>query len=183
MPVQIGQKPDSNFDNPLQLLSDCHRRIETFLGVLEQVANECGSRPLSSQERQSFERALHYFQNSAPKHTADEEDSLFPRLRASEHPSAQTLLERMELLEAEHITAAADHEIVDSLGRQLLENGLFGQRECAEFREVVNRLSEMYRHHIGVEDSELFPLAARVLSGEERASIGREMARRRGIKR
>ena len=33
MPIQIGQGADHSFDEPLGLLSDCHRRIEQFLGV------------------------------------------------------------------------------------------------------------------------------------------------------
>ncbi len=30
MPISIGQKLESDFRNPLGLLSDCHRRIERF---------------------------------------------------------------------------------------------------------------------------------------------------------
>jgi hypothetical protein len=37
MPVQIGAKTQ-NFTDPTGLLSDCHRRIEMFLGTLETVA-------------------------------------------------------------------------------------------------------------------------------------------------
>ena len=34
MPLQIGQPLDHDFDEPLGLLTDCHRRIEYFLDVL-----------------------------------------------------------------------------------------------------------------------------------------------------
>lgn len=37
MPVQIGAK-SHNFTDPTGLLSDCHRRVEMFLGTLEAVA-------------------------------------------------------------------------------------------------------------------------------------------------
>lgn len=37
MPVQIGAKAHS-FSDPTGLLSDCHRRIEMFLGSLQRVA-------------------------------------------------------------------------------------------------------------------------------------------------
>ena len=33
-PLQIGAAPDHDFDEPLGLLSDCHRRIEHFLDIL-----------------------------------------------------------------------------------------------------------------------------------------------------
>jgi hypothetical protein len=38
MPVQIGAKTH-NFSDPTGLLSDCHRRIEMFLGV---ARGDCG---------------------------------------------------------------------------------------------------------------------------------------------
>jgi hypothetical protein len=38
MPVQIGAKTH-NFTGPTGLLSDCHRRVEMFLGTLEAVAD------------------------------------------------------------------------------------------------------------------------------------------------
>ena len=34
MAIQIGAKPDSGFDDPIGMLKDCHRRIESFLGIL-----------------------------------------------------------------------------------------------------------------------------------------------------
>jgi hemerythrin superfamily protein len=79
MPVQIGAETH-DFSEPTGLLSDCHRRIEMFLGSLQRVS-EFVDRPLTSQARAALESALPYFQEAAPKHTADEEESLFPRLR------------------------------------------------------------------------------------------------------
>ena len=38
MPITIGAKPTGGFSNPIELLSDCHRRIERFLAVLVTVA-------------------------------------------------------------------------------------------------------------------------------------------------
>jgi len=40
MPLQIGQRPDHGFAQPLGLLSDCHRRIEHFLRVLLAINRE-----------------------------------------------------------------------------------------------------------------------------------------------
>lgn len=37
MPVQVGA-PVHSFSDPTGLLSDCHRRIEMFLGALQSVA-------------------------------------------------------------------------------------------------------------------------------------------------
>ena len=183
MPVQIGGKAESDFDRPLGLLSDCHRRIETFLRVLNGVAARSDGRLLAGEERNALEKALDYFLCSAPKHTADEEDSLFPRLRAMDHPLAKGSLDSLAALESDHAAAAKDHEAVDSLGRRWLESGVLSASEHQCWKETLSRLSTIYARHIALEDSELFPLAAQVLQREDLASIGREMAERRGVKR
>ena len=179
MPVQIGQKPESDFAQPLGLLSDCHRRIEMFLGVLNRVATEGKGRRLSAEQQAAFENALRYFRDAAPKHTADEEQSLFPRLRSSKNALAATALDSLTALEADHTAAARDHELVDSLGRKWIGTGCLSDEEYEALGDALRRLSAMYAHHIVVEDSQLFPLAARVLRPEELVTIGEEMAARR----
>src|SRR6266508_6992047 len=81
MPIAIGQKLESDFRNPLGLLSDCHRRIERFLAVLITISEEAQGKKLNDTQSQQFEAGLRYFREAAPKHTLDEEESLFPRLR------------------------------------------------------------------------------------------------------
>src|SRR5579871_539064 len=98
MLIKIGQRPDHSFDEPLGLLSDCHRRIEHFLRVLETLAAR-DDRALTVAERTDLRTALAYFATAAPRHTADEEQSLFPRLRASADAGARSAVEIVERLE------------------------------------------------------------------------------------
>jgi hemerythrin-like domain-containing protein len=178
MPVQIGQKPESDFSNPLGLLSDCHRRIEHFLAVLVTISQKRNGAALAADEKSALDAALTYFRNAAPKHTSDEEDSLFPRLRASE-----TAIECLERLESDHRAASQDHEIVDSLGSLWLTEGKLASDQALNLAQALTRLSNLYAKHIAIEDTELFPLAARVLAEKELAEVGREMADRRGVRR
>src|ERR1051326_1445739 len=90
MPVQIGAKAHS-FSEPTRLLSDCHRRIEMFLGSLQQVSQLIDNR-LADDARAALNSALRYFREAAPKHTADEEQSLFPRLRQLQHPDVEAAI-------------------------------------------------------------------------------------------
>jgi hemerythrin-like domain-containing protein len=39
----------------------------------------------------------------------------------------------------------------------------------------------MYTRHIALEDSELFPMAARMLNPQQLQEVGQEMAQRRGL--
>src|SRR6476661_7544741 len=101
MPVTLGAKPEHGFNEPLGLLSDCHRRIENFLAMMIRVLerSDNGQEPLASDERQALEAALKYFDVAAPRHTQDEEQSLFPRMRESNNPEAHAALARMQALE------------------------------------------------------------------------------------
>jgi hemerythrin-like domain-containing protein len=176
MPVQIGAPRESSFTSPLGLLSDCHRRIERFLGVLTQISSRAGQ-PLQAQERVSLETALAYFREAAPKHTADEEESLFPRLRASGAGEAQ-----LAALESDHQIAARDHAAAEFLATRWMAGGTLEESDAAAFRETVERLQALYAHHIAVEETELFPLAGRVLDADALTGVGREMAARRGLR-
>ena len=51
MAIQIGAKPDSGFDDPIGMLKDCHRRIESFLGILCVVVERAQGRSLTDEER------------------------------------------------------------------------------------------------------------------------------------
>jgi Hemerythrin HHE cation binding domain len=89
MPITIGAKPSPDFSNPIELLIDCRRRIERFLAVLLTVAADAKGGPMTQQQSREWEQALDYFRNAAPRHRADEEESLFPRLRRlSQRPDA-----------------------------------------------------------------------------------------------
>src|SRR5947208_11249106 len=99
MAVTIGATPEHSFEQPLGLLTDCHRRIELFLGVLSRIAEDARGGALTDQQRSALMTALRYFREAAPKHTADEEQSLFPRLRARGGPEVEAALERVAELE------------------------------------------------------------------------------------
>lgn len=176
MPVVIGAPRERGFDQPLGVLSDCHRRVEKFLAILEAIAATDPTRELDPGERASLCLALDYFRDSAPKHTADEEESLFPRLRVAGGGSA------LERLERDHREAAPRHQEVERIGRVWLESSAIPASKRTQFAAAVRSLSELYRQHIAVEEDEVFPLAQRVLTPSEQLEVGREMAARRGIR-
>jgi hemerythrin-like domain-containing protein len=177
MPVQIGASVH-DFSDPTGFLSDCHRRIEMFLGSLEAVARII-DRPASGESGRALETALRYFRESAPKHNADEEESLFPRLRRIQRPEMQAAVAKLDDLEREHRWAAPLHAEVERLGRKHLAGVTLSPAEIAEFRKAVGELAAMYREHIRVEEELVFPAAARALPENEQAEMGNERAARR----
>jgi hemerythrin-like domain-containing protein len=179
MPLQIGQRPDHGFDEPLGLLSDCHRRIEYFLGVLAAITDCVDGGMLSHAERTHLEGALTYFATAAPRHTADEEESLFPRLRAARNCEGLHALDAIQRLERDHDEANTQHQAVERLVRRWLADGSLAHGPVRELKACLEQLKTLYEAHIAVEDREVFPAAARVLSPIEIEQIGREMAARR----
>ena len=181
MPVVIGAKPESDFTDPIGMLGDCHRRIVRFLGVLVSLARQRKGAPLLDAERTLLSTSLQYFREAAPKHTADEEESLFPRLRRLNAPQIDAVLARIDSLEQDHESADRSHAEVDRLGQLWLANGRLSSEESSHLEKLVGELETMYRRHIGAEDTEVFPFAQRMLARADREAIGAEMAARRGI--
>jgi len=180
MPVQIGAKAH-HFTDPTGLLSDCHRRIEMFLGTL-QVVGDVIDRPATEDVARALESALRYFSQAAPKHTADEEESLFPRLRQISNPEVTSAFSKLRELEAEHRWANPLHAELERLGVKYLSEGSLSRQEVDRFRTAIRDLRSMYERHIGIEDGIVFPLAARLLTEQDKSAIAEEMAGRRKVK-
>jgi hemerythrin-like domain-containing protein len=177
MPVQIGAKTHA-FSDPMGLLSDCHRRIEMFLGSLQRVAKAI-DRPLTQDDRTALESALRYFKDAAPKHTADEEESLFPRLRQVKETEIGNALSTLNALEKDHARAEALHAEVHALGVRCVDEGHLAPVDAGRFRQAVSELTSIYREHIRIEDELMFPAAKQALSESQKAEIANEMAARR----
>ncbi|MCE7969504.1 MAG: hemerythrin domain-containing protein [Leptolyngbya sp. PLA3] len=184
----LGRSPDHGFDEPIGLLTDCHRRIEMFLDVLIRVANEHADHPLEpgGQAAQALTKAKEYFLHAAPRHTADEEESLFPRMKAAAAKKdargagdeGHAVIER---LHDDHGRADAMHARVDVLLGAWLRDASLPAGQAAELCDLLGLLRELYRGHIAVEEQEVFPLAARMLSPADLSAVGEEMRARRGV--
>jgi len=183
--TQIGGKRESNFTEPLGMLSDCHKRIQYFLRSLvvlaEQALDGPLSEPLNKDQRIRLETALHYFREGGPRHTADEEESLFPRLRSIDTPAIREAFAKIEELEADHKRAEAKHREVDTIGRRWLADGHITNKEATQLSALLAGLSRLYDRHLVIEESEIFAIARAVLPEFEKEALGQEMARRRGI--
>lgn len=176
MAVQIGAKPDSGFDDPIGMLTDCHRRIEHFVDVLCVVVERAPHRTLNDEEMRAVEAALEYFRVGGSRHNADEEESLFPRLggRAGE----ESLVE-LDGLKHDHEVAGSLHAEVDSLYRRWIAVGMLDTADWQDLLVATQKLKALYSAHIQVEEQVVFPRAARTLDEETLQLIGQEFKNRR----
>ena len=175
MAIQIGAKPDSGFDDPIGMLKDCHRRIESFLGILCVVVDRAQGRSLSDEERDAVRAALQYFRTGGQRHTADEEESLFPRLRNSDAKSSEAI----DRLEDDHHEANDLHCSVDRLYTVWIESGSLGPDDARLLHSQTARLKQLYFDHIQIEESIVFAQAIQVLDSHAMEAIGAEFRFRR----
>jgi iron-sulfur cluster repair protein YtfE (RIC family) len=176
MAVQIGAKPDSGFDDPIGMLKDCHRRIEHFLNILCLVADRANVRSLTGEERSAIQAALQYFHAGGERHNADEEESLFPRLRGE---SSAGSLEEIARLEGDHRRAAKLHESVDWLYTAWISASLLEPDEQQRLLSQTRELKQLYAEHIQIEETIVFPHAVLVLNSHAIAAMGSEFSTRR----
>ena len=176
MAVQIGARPDSGFDDPIGMLKDCHRRIEHFLNTICLVVERAHGRPMREEEAAAVDAALHYFRVGGKRHSADEEESLFPRMREN---AALAGMPELAKLEIEHRDANRLHEIVSLLCLAWIRNGHLNAANEQQLISATQRLKSLYAEHIEMEETVVFPRAAASLDGKTIAVIGEEFRARR----
>lgn len=179
MPVQIGGKLDAGFNDPIGMLTDCHRRIERFLDVLCSVGEHARDRRLTQEETSAVQASLKYFREGGVRHTADEEESLFPRLRSV---GAQQALSTVEHLEGEHREADQLHGAVDRLYTEWIRAGELKTADRDTLLAGTRRLRALYADHIRAEEHTIFPVAAQMLDPQAIAAMGEEFRIRRQAK-
>lgn len=174
--IQIGAKPDSGFDDPIGMLKDCHRRIESFLHVLVLVADRSQGKTLSEEEAAAVTSALNYFRAGGQRHNADEEESLFPRLREQ---SANGAINELHRLEDDHQRANELHNTIEKLFLTWIESGWLNKDDEQALLEATRKLEGIYKGHIKIEEEVVFPEASRMLDRNTVAVIGQEFRARR----
>jgi hemerythrin-like domain-containing protein len=174
--IQIGAKPDAGFDDPLGMLKDCHRRIEHFLNILCVVVSRASNRALTDEETAALQAALHYFRVGGQRHSADEEQSLFPRMRAADAAAA---LSEIGGLEHDHREADEMHQRADALYSTWIEKGALTPDEHEELTTATRNLAQLYERHIELEEQVVFPRAAQLLNPDAIAAMAQEFRARR----
>lgn len=162
---------------PLEMLSACHGRVERQCATLRRLVPHLAAQGADQQARTAAANVMRYFDTSAKHHHADEEEDLFLALIESMAGSdAVCLREMIEGLKA-------DHRALEAAWRRL--RGVLERIAAGESvplaSDDVEALVGLYERHIEREESELLPMAARLLSEDDLARVGRAMRERRGI--
>ncbi len=172
-----GIENQATLDRPLDHLLACHRRIEERLDVLRRAAGHLGDRRAEALE--AIANSFRFLDSNGALHTADEEESLFPRLCGRVGGQDADFLRALE----------EDHREVERVYRGVKD--VYAAMATAADRDIgqldksfgrsVDRLRELYRAHIAAEDARLIGLGREVLDATELSAISLEMKTRRHL--
>ena len=166
----------AGFDDPLETLLGCHRRIEKQLAVLKRLATDVDKDGATPQASNAALSLLTYFDRAAVHHHEDEEQDLFPLLESritdpGEFARFNTFRE----------TLRADHRRVQEAWVRLkrpLQALADGRRRNIDPADV-QAFAGAYAQHILSEENALKEFFNRWLDDNDRAALGRAMAARR----
>lgn len=174
--AQPGVREDCGFDDPIGLLKDCHRKMDRFLHVLWVVADRAASRQLTRAETESVQSALQYFRMNGLRHGRDEQESLFPRLRAE---SISGNSEELCQLESNDRHTNRLHVTVASLYSAWILGGGLGPDDDLQLQSSTEKLKRLFDEHMRVTEQIVFPRAIQLLGSRSMAAIGQEFRARR----
>ena len=165
------------FNQPLDLLSACHRRIIGFTEILQKIPHHLAQHGADLDAKQAAERVLKYFDSAGILHHDDEEKDLFPVLRAAAlQQGNKAIIALLEDLVAQHeemIEAWQElHPHLQALARSEL---------VVSIEKPIDRFVTLYSNHIPLEESFLLPYAERTLDVLQIKALGNAMARRRNV--
>lgn len=167
----------AGFDDPLETLLGCHRRIRKQLEVLRSLASDLERHGPSAEASAAAHSLLEYFSRAAVHHHMDEEGDLFPLLEARIDDPAEQARFR-----AFRESLQEDHRKLEGAWTRLrrpLEALADGHRRRLEPGDV-DAFVAAYGQHILAEERSLADFFNRWLDETDRDALGRAMAARRG---
>jgi hemerythrin-like domain-containing protein len=167
----IGAAPAPSFDTPLEMLLACHGRIQAQCTTLKKLYMHLAEHGCDLQAQQAATAILRYFDTAGVHHHHDEENDLFPLLLATTSTEASILITR---LLAEHKKMEAAWQAL----RPYLSKIAIGQAANLDNASTIHFI-EVYDRHIALENTQLLPLARRLLTLKQLEQMGRNMAIRR----
>ncbi|WKK19259.1 hemerythrin domain-containing protein [Achromobacter insolitus] len=171
-----GPAPAPGADDPLALLSACHGRISRQCATLERLSRHLPAHGSDAAAQTAAASVLRYFDTAAAHHHEDEEEDLFPALIESMAGSDAVCLHALvDGLIAEHRQLAQRWEPL----RQALSDIAEGRQAELPMSQVQD-FASAYAAHIQREESELLPMAARLIADDVLVAIGQAMKSRRG---
>ena len=166
------------FDDPLEMLLACHRRIEKQLDTLKRLRAHLVANGVDPEASAAAQAVLRYFERAATNHPADEERELVPLVAAPN--TATGARARFKSVRAE---IERDHREIETMWTKLrrpLEGIAEGLTRTLP-SEDVHAFVGAYARHILAEETALAEFFNRWINDVDRRALGRSMSARRQV--
>ena len=159
------------------MLAACHTRVEKQCQTLTRLQPHLLAHGCDAAAQEAAAAVMRYFDTAARHHHEDEEQDLFPALLdAMAGSDAVCIRDLTRVLVNEHRQLEARWAQL----RETLEEIADGDATALSAQAVADFVNA-YRTHILREDTELLPMAARLLDQGPLQAIGQAMRARRGF--
>lgn len=169
--LDVQSRPRSDTADPLDWFLAEHQRHRQFCRLLNALA------VAEAFDEAQVTAALDFFAHDVPQHFADEEETLFPALRAHALPEDE-IAAVLDRLHAEH---EADADRVRQLS-QALQVCLARRQPPSTNEDVKQALQHLARselHHLALENAVVLPIARLRLAAPDLAAMSERLAVRR----
>jgi hemerythrin-like domain-containing protein len=174
-PVQIrpASGPEDS-DDVIDALLGCHARIREFTELSLKLAK---ASPAPGAAKAAAESLLRYFAEALPRHEADEDLSLAPRLRAARAPD--NVVQALDVVSKQHPDIDRVIGRIAPLWEAIAKDE--GQLAAVAERlaQSTERIAVIWTPHLALEETVVFPAARALLDAKVLAEIRAEMRARR----
>jgi len=170
----------SRIEDPVQHILTCHEQIERRLVTLQNAAMMVGfsEGPMLQDAAAALAYEVEVLEAIDKLHTADEEESLFPRLRANLKDDTSALEPLMLSLELQHENEQAAFTKLKAVVKSIAAAGAQPTDEASMCEDLVSELANVCRPHMALENDSLLPLARKALTPADQTAIVGEMRKR-----
>ncbi|HET7774540.1 MAG TPA: hemerythrin domain-containing protein, partial [Burkholderiaceae bacterium] len=154
--MPLRDQPVASFDDPIEMLSVCHGRMQHALDTLRRLEAFLSTRGPSEESASAASAVLRYFDIAAPLHHQDEDEDVYPALHACVAEDDPLRLTLQELHE--------EHQKLDELWAFLrtdLQAIAAGEAIHLD-GALVRQFRDATQRHLAIEDSIVLPYAQRL---------------------
>jgi hemerythrin-like domain-containing protein len=173
--IRASTTTSPEIEDAVSLLLGCHERIRHFTAVALRLA-ESQQAP-ASDRIQAARSVLRYYTVALPLHEADENESVYPRLKKVLLPGELADANQQMIEQHKNIDATVVELI--PMWQEVEQNPEAQEALSDRLRDRTKRLSELWSAHLKLEEEQVIPALRRHLTPEDLRAIQQEMHDRR----
>ncbi|MEQ1596679.1 MAG: hemerythrin domain-containing protein [Casimicrobium sp.] len=171
--------PAVGLDQPFEMLSACHERVQRTLRLLEKIVAHVQTHGPDEKATDAAVDVLRYFDLAAPRHHEDEELHVFPLLLQQNDATLTNAVTRMQ----------TDHAQMNAQWARLREplvalsqaSGNSATFSALTLLQEAAKFIALYADHIHTEDTLLYPAAIALADPALLARMSADMRGRRTV--